>query len=80
MDGEEQIGFPFVGDGGAAFERDERIVRARVDHLRAQALLDQFAEPQSDVQNQILLQQALRSAGALIVAAVSRVQHDAVEL
>ena len=77
---QEQVGFGFVGDFGAPFERDEGVVRAGVNHLAAHALLDQSAQPLGDVQNQILFAQAFRPNGSGIVPAMAGIENDAADL
>ena len=55
------------------FERNERIVLARVNHFSAgQLLLDQAAEPQRHVEAQIFFHQAVRTDRSRVVAAVAR--------
>ena len=72
MDGEKQIGLPLVGDRRAAFQGNERVVGAGVDHLGVHALFDQLAEPQRDIEHKFLLQQTVGTLRTLIVPAVSR--------
>ena len=80
MDGDEQVGLMLVGDGGARLQRNERVVVAGVDHVGAQARLQQPAQAQSDVEHQILLHHPVRADGAGVVAAVSGIDHNASDL
>ena len=77
MNGNEEISLRFVGDVCALFQRDERVVRTRVQDFRArQALLNDFPQPQGDIETQILFHQTCRPDRARIVAAVARVDHN----
>ena len=80
MNGEEQVGLLLVGQRGAAFQRDEGVVGARVDHFGAHAVLHQLAHAQRHIQHQVLFEQALGALGALIVAAMAGIDHHAVDL
>ena len=80
MDGQEQVGLLLVGDGRPGLERNEGVVGARVDDFRVQAFLDQPADAQRDVEDQVLFEQALDSFGALVVPAVAGVDDDAADL
>jgi hypothetical protein len=53
---QEEVCLLLVGDVGAFFERDKRIVCAREDDFRTgEALLDELSEPPRYVQAKILL-------------------------
>src|SRR5277367_4048281 len=59
VDGEEEVGLRLVGDGGASFERDERVVRTGVNDLRAKPIMQQFADPQRDIQHDVFFLNAV---------------------
>jgi hypothetical protein len=77
---DEEIGLRFVGDGGAGFERDKGVVRACVDNLSAKAVVQELAEAECHVKDDILFSDAADAEGAGIVAAVAGVDNDAVDL
>ena len=60
MHADEQVCLSLVSDGGPRLQRDERVVAARVDDLRAQLVMQQLAKPQSHVEHHVLLHQAAR--------------------
>ncbi len=79
--GNEQVGLRFIGDFRAALQRNESVVVAREDHFGAgQFLLNEFSEPQRDIEAQIFLHQSGRSDGPGIVPAVPGIDHDAANL
>ena len=80
MDGDEQVGLLFIGDGGAGLEGNEGIVVAGVDHLRTHAALKQLAEAQGHVKDELFLGQTVGADGAGIVPAVAGVDHDLANL
>ena len=80
MDGEKQVGLLLVGNCGAAFQRNERVVGAGVDDLGVHALFHQLADALRDVEHQFLLHQTVRTLRALVVPAVPGIDHDAAHL
>ena len=80
MDREKQVGLLLVGHRGAAFQRDERVVGARVNHFGVHAFFDQFADAQGDIEHQFLFDQAVRTLRALVVPAMAGIDHDAPDL
>ena len=64
VDADEEISLRFVGDGGAGFEWDEGVVGAGVDDLRAEAVVEKFAEAESDVEDNIFFADAADAEGA----------------
>ncbi len=76
VDGEEEVGLRLVGDRGARLERDERVVGPRVDDLRAQPLVQQFAQPQRDIEHHVLLLDPVHAQCSGVVTAVAGVDHD----
>jgi hypothetical protein len=75
--GDKKVGVRFIGNSSALFQRDEGIIGTREDDFRArQALLDNFAEAEGNVQAQIFLHQTGWADGAGVMAAVSRVNYD----
>ena len=79
VDGNEEIGFAFIGHFGAGFERDEVIVVAGVDDFAAEVGGDEFAEAEGDVEDEFLFKEPGGSGGALIVAAMAGVQDNAAD-
>ena len=79
MNREEQVRLLLIGKFGAGVKRYECIVLPRVDHLAAHALLDEFAQPLSHIQNQFLFHQAVAPHGSLVGAAVSRVDDHTID-
>src|SRR5262249_51124640 len=77
VDRKEQVGALFIGERGTAFERDKRIVGAGVDDFAAHALGDQGAEALGDVEHELLFHEPVASGGAVVVAAVAGVDHNA---
>ena len=59
-----------------AFEWDERVVFARVNHVGAQPRLQQLAQSSADVEHQVFFLQTIRTDGAGVVAAVAGINHD----
>ena len=80
VDRNEQIGLVLVGDGGPGFQRDEGVIVAGEDDVGSQASLQQAAQPQRDVQHQVLLHQAVGADGPSVVPAMPGVHHDAADL
>ena len=80
MNRNEQVCLVFVGDGRARFQRDERVVVAGVDHVRAQSRFQQPSQAQRNVEHQVFLQQPIRSDGSGVVSPVSGIDHDAADL
>src|SRR5579864_804581 len=80
VDRNKQVGTLLIGDGGAGLERDEGVVFAGVDNLRAQTSLQQFAQFAPDFEYQILFFQAVRPDGSGIVAAMAGIDHDLADL
>ncbi len=77
MNGNKQVGLGLVGNIRPLFQRNKRIVRTRVHHVRArQALLDDFPQPQRHIQAQVFLHQASWANRSGIVAAVACIDHD----
>src|SRR6266403_1808554 len=61
VNGKEEVRLYIIRDIRSFFQRNERVVRARKNHLRAgQALLNDFSQPQRHVQAEILLHQSRR--------------------
>ena len=75
--GEEEVGLGLVGDGGAGFEGDEGVVVAGVDDVGSEALLEQLAEAQGYVEDDLFFFNSSGTGGAGVVAAVAGVDDDA---
>ena len=80
VDGDEEVGLGLVGDRGAGLERDEGVVAAGEDDVRAETLPEQLAEPQRDIEDHILLFDAVGAERAGVMAAVTGIDHDASDL
>ena len=80
MDRQEEVGLCLVGDRRTRLERDEGVVGPRVDHLRTELVMEQSAEPQRDVENNILLLNAVNAQRAGVMAAVAGVDHNTIDL
>ena len=80
MDGKEQVGLFFVGQRGAPFERDEGVVGPGIDDLGAHAILDQLSDALGDIQDEVFFEQAFGAVGALVVAAMTGIDHHAPNL
>src|SRR5207244_10795624 len=60
-----------IGDCSPRLERDESVIAAGVNHVGAEASLQQLAQPPADFQHQILFFEAMWADGARIMSAVS---------
>src|SRR5438445_9701513 len=76
MDGHEQIRLLLIGDCSPRLERDESVIAAGVNHVGAEASLQQLAQPPADFQHQTLFFEAMWAAGARIISAVSGIDYD----
>ncbi len=77
---DEEVRLRLVRNGRARFQWNECIVRARVDDLRAQVVMQELAQAERHVQHHVLLHNAARPQRARVMAAVARVDHDAADL
>ena len=77
MDGEKQVGPGLIRNGCARCKRDKRVIPARVDDLRAQSFAQQSAQAQRHVEHNIFFFQTIRPQRAGVVAAVSGINHNA---
>src|SRR5271154_228173 len=80
VNGKEEIGLRFVGDGRTRLQRYESIVIAGKDDVGSQALPEQFAKTQGDVEHHLLFFDATRSYGAGVMPAVARIDDEAADL
>src|SRR5271156_3416444 len=80
MHRDKQVGLRLIGDGGARLKRDEGVVAAGKDYVRAEALLEQLAEPEGHVENYVFFLNAIRAERARVVASVAGIDHDAANL
>ena len=76
MDGDEQIRTRLVGNSRTGFERNERVVLARVNYFRSQSRLQQLALTPPHVEDEIFFLQPVRPDGSGIVPSVTRINHD----
>ena len=76
MDRHEHIGLGQICNLSPLFERKIVIVLTSVDHLCAQAILNQLADTANNIKHQILLHQTLASHGSQIPPTVSRIEHQ----
>ena len=80
MDREEQVGLRLIRDRRPRLQRNKRVVRPRINHLRAQPLVQQLAQPQRHIQHNVLLLDAAHAHRARVVPAMPRIDHDAPDL
>ena len=80
VNGKEEIGLRLVGDGCTGLQRYEGIVIAGIDDVGTQALLEQLAKTQGDVEHHLLFFNATRSHGAGVVSAMAGIDDDAADL
>ena len=78
MDREEQVGLVLVGNRGALVQRDKSVIGTGEHDFGAHPLLNQFGEPERDVENNVFFEDTVRSDSPVVVAAVSGVDNDAV--
>ena len=76
MDRDEQRGLPRAREVHAVAERDEGVVGARHDHAVLAGLFDLVAQQQAEFEHDGLLQLAARRLGAVVDAAVARIDDD----
>src|SRR3989442_13365205 len=80
MDRDEQICLLLVGNGSAGFQRNEGIVLACVDLIRARPRLKQHAEPLGNVQNEIFFLKPIWGDGTCVMTAMAGVDDDLANL
>jgi len=80
VDGDEEVGLGLVGDRGACLKRDEGVVAARVDDVGAEALFEQAAETEGNVEDDVFFFDAAGAEGAGVMSAMAGVDDDAVDL
>ena len=80
MNRKKQISLGLVGDFGALLQRNEGVIRPRINHLAIHPLFDQCTQSLRDVQHQILFAQSLRANSTCIVPTVPRVKNNPADL
>ena len=78
VDRHEDVRAPRIGEGHALLERHGHVRLARQEHLE-RGVLQQPAEPECQVERDLLLARARLGRGARLGAAVARVEHDALD-
>src|ERR1700756_2981225 len=76
MDGHEQIRLLLIGDCSPRLKGNESVVTARVNHVGAEASLQQLAQPPADFQHQILFFEAMQPDGARVMPTVTGIDYD----
>ncbi len=80
VNGKEEIGLRLVGDGRSGLQRNEGVVIAGKDDVGAQALLEQLAQAQRDIEHHLLFFNATRSHGAGVMSTMAGIDDDAADL
>src|SRR5436309_14533464 len=76
MDGHEQIRLLLIGDCSPRLKGNESVVTAGVNHVGAEASLQQLAQPPADFQHHVLFFEAMRPDCARIMPSVAAIEYD----
>ena len=76
MNGDEQVGALFIGDGRPFFQGNEGVIAARHHHLAAGVIFQKLLQLQPHIQDNIFLFQTGGSDGSRVVAAVPGIDDD----
>ena len=79
MNREEQVRLTIVGALGSFLERNECVVRARINNFTPQPFLNQRAQPLRYVQHEVFLVQSGRPVRSHIMAPMAGVENHAPE-
>ena len=80
MDRDHEIGAPLVGDVRPLLQRNELVLLARVDDLRAHPPGEELAQTLRDVEDHVLLAQSSGPDGSRVMTAVPGIDENAIEL
>ena len=76
VDGEKQVGLAIVGHFGSLLERDETIVLAGENDFGTEAVFEERAEAEADIEDHLFFREAGGAGCSVIVAAVAGVEDD----
>ena len=80
MNADEQVCLCLIRDCRACFERDEGIVVAGIDDIGPKPLLQQFAQSQCHVEDNVLFLNAAGSERTGVMPTVAGINDDAADL
>ena len=76
MNGQEQLSALLVGNLGAPFQSNVRIILACVDDLGSQPILQQISQPFHHIERQIFFQQSLPPYRPQVPPPVAGIEHN----